>query len=312
MENKIAELSQKITDGVSTVFTSDKYKSYLKQASIFHNYSFRNMMLIFLQKDNATQVAGFTTWNKLNRKINKGEKGIAIFAPCKLQKKIIDEDGNEEVDIKIRFKAVSVFDISQTNGEPLKSICDSLSGDVKDYKVIFDSVKNISPCKINFENISGGARGYYSPTDNKIGIKYGMSDEQTLKTLFHEIAHATLQHDVGGNKSIKEIQAESVAFMMCDHFGVDSSSYSFEYIANWSNTEDVAVLQETLTTIHKTATELIYKVDKSIEEIKKSTMKITENKSQQSLSDKLSKAKVSTSTKPVDKLNFENNITDLN
>ena len=151
VENKIAELSQKITDGVSTVFTSDKYKSYLKQASIFHNYSFRNMMLIFLQKDNATQVAGFTTWNKLNRKINKGEKGIAIFAPCKLQKKIIDEDGNEEVDIKIRFKAVSVFDISQTNGEPLKSICDSLSGDVKDYKIFFDN--HLVPFNLNLKKM---------------------------------------------------------------------------------------------------------------------------------------------------------------
>jgi hypothetical protein len=259
---RLKEITDKLETGIAEVFGSENYAEYLRAMAKFHHYSFNNVMLIFMQKPDATMIAGFHKWKDgFNRFPIKGEKGIKIFAPepYKTTKEVPQFDDNgrpalgadgkqimstEEVKIPA-FKVVSVFDVSQTDGDPIPDISvDKLTGDVDNYHDIFAALEKASPVPIAFDNITGGANGYYDQQDKKIVLQEGMSELQTVKTLIHEIAHAKL-HDIDLNappdeqnrvdRATREVQAESVAYTVCQHFGLDTSEYSFGYVAGWSS-----------------------------------------------------------------------------
>ena len=283
-KEKVAEITDKLESGIKELFSSEKFKSYLDTMSKFHNYSFNNTLLIAMQKPDATLVAGFNAWkNNFGRNVNKGEKGIQIFAPApyKIKKEeikrdpdtdlpILDKDGKpivEEVERVIpNFKVVSVFDVSQTNGKELPTLgVDELSGNVKDYEKFFEALKEVSPVPIKFAEIDGSAKGFFNQEDKTITIKEGMSEAQTVKTAIHEIAHAML-HDKDLKKTdlekpkdraTEEVEAESIAYTVCQHFGVDTSDYSFSYVASWGSGKDLPELKSSLETIRSTASELI-------------------------------------------------------
>lgn len=272
--DKVKELTTKLDKGVEEILKSDRYIAYLKQMSKFHNYSFRNSLLILLQNENATYVAGFKTWQKqFNRNVNKGEKGITILAPCpyKIKKEIetINEKGEkekrEEEIIIPKFRAVTVFDVSQTSGEPLKEIAKELTGEVKDYNKLFEAIKKCSEYEINFK-ADIQAKGYCATKEKEIVIKEGMSETQTIKTLIHEISHEKL-HSKDDRKTLsnqREIEAESVAFVVSNYFGIDTSSYSFDYISSWQE-KDKAEVKDSLNIIQETSNMLIEKIKSNLE-----------------------------------------------
>ena len=265
--------------------------------SKFHNYSFNNTMLIAMQKPDATLVAGFKAWQKdFDRHVKKGEKGIRILAPAPYKIKeeqekldpvtgeiMLDKSGmpiTEEVEIKIpAFRVVPVFDVSQTDGKELPDIeVNELSGSVEDYEDFMQALTEVSPVPITYEDIEGEAKGYFHTTDHRIAIQEGMSQSQTVKTAIHEVAHAKL-HDRERNQDIdavldkdrntKEVEAESVAYTVCQHFGIDTSDYSFGYIARWSSDRDMKELKSSLDTIRKTASELITGIEDRLAELQK-------------------------------------------
>ena len=265
--------------------------------SKFHNYSFNNTMLIAMQKPDATLVAGFKAWQKnFDRHVKKGEKGIRILAPAPYKIKeeqekldpvtgevMLDKNGmpiTEEVEIKIpAFRVVPVFDVSQTDGKELPDIgVNELSGSVEDYEDFMQALTEVSPVTITYEDIDGEAKGYFHTTDHRIAIQEGMSQSQTVKTAIHEVAHAKL-HDREQNQDIdavldkdrntKEVEAESVAYTVCQHFGIDTSDYSFGYIAGWSSDRDMKELKSSLDTIRKTASELITGIEDRLTELQK-------------------------------------------
>ncbi|MDY6311922.1 MAG: YodL domain-containing protein, partial [Lachnospiraceae bacterium] len=279
------------------LFESEKYKTYLNTMSRFHNYSFNNTMLIAMQKPDATLVAGFKAWQKnFDRHVKKGEKGIRILAPAPYKIKeeqekfdpvtgeiMLDKNGmpvTEEVEIKIpAFRVVPVFDVSQTDGKELPDIgVNELSGSVEDYEDFMQALTEVSPVPISYEDIDGDAKGYFHTTDHRIAIQEGMSQSQTVKTAIHEVAHAKL-HDREQNQDIdtvldkdrntKEVEAESVAYTVCQHFGIDTSDYSFGYIAGWSSDRDMKELKSSLDTIRKTASELITGIEDRLAELQK-------------------------------------------
>lgn len=286
-KEKVAEITDKLESGIKELFSSEKFKSYLNTMSKFHNYSFNNTLLIAMQKPDATLVAGFNAWkNNFGRNVNKGEKGIQIFvpAPYKIKKEeikrdpdtdlpILDKDGKpivEEVERVIpNFKVVSVFDVSQTNGKELPTLgVDELSGNVTDYEKFFEALKEVSPVPIKLAEIDGSAKGFFNQEDKTITIKEGMSEAQTVKTAIHEIAHAML-HDKDLKKTdlekpkdraTEEVEAESIAYTVCQHFGVDTSDYSFSYVASWGSGKDLPELKSSLETIRSTASELITQI----------------------------------------------------
>ena len=348
-ENKNAQQVREITDkleqGIKELFESEKFKEYLTTMSKFYNYSFNNTLLIAMQKPEATYVAGYTSWQRnFDRQVMKGEKGIKILAPApykakeerekidpSTQKPVLDADGKpvtETVEVmRPAFKVVSVFDISQTDGKELPDIIvDELSGSVENYAAFFEALKQESPAPVAFEDIPGGAKGYFSPVENRIAIQEGMSEIQTIKTAIHEIAHAKL-HSIdrpepeptwkivmisdGGTKRdflsgfaseteaneaaeregwrfidenrfewrfeveedtsavqemrkdrhTKEVEAESVAYTVCQRYGIETSDYSFGYIAGWSSDKETKELKGSLETIRKTAAEMIDSID---------------------------------------------------
>lgn len=311
-KDKIKEITDKIETGIKELFDGEKFKKYLDTMSKFHNYSFNNTMLIAMQKPDATLVAGFNAWkNKFERNVNKGEKGIQIFAPApyKVKKEqtkidpdtelpVLDTDGNpikEEVEVTIpAFKVVSVFDVSQTSGKELPSIgVDELRGNVKDYEKFWSAIRKTSPVPIRFEDIHSSAKGFYNNDNKEIAIKKNMSELQTIKTAIHEIAHAKL-HDRDLNKTdilkpkdrrTEEVEAESIAYTVCQHFGIDTSDYSFAYIASWGSGKDMPELKSSLETIRSTASELITTIsDKYIE--------LENEKAQEQASDKSEKMNI--------------------
>ena len=286
---KLKEITDRLEQGIAELFDSERYREYLKVMSKFHNYSFRNTVLIAMQKPDASLVAGFSAWkNNFERNVMKGQKGIKIIAPSPYkikqemqkidphtQKPIIGKDGKpvtEEKEITIpAYKVVSVFDVSQTEGKELPDIAvDELTGDVDRYKDFFAALEKTSPVPIAFENIEGGSHGYYHLEDKRIAINEGMSELQTLKTAIHEIAHAKL-HDVDLNappeqqnrvdRHTCEVEAESVAYTVCQHFGLDTSDYSFGYVAGWSSGKEMTELKASLETIQTTAKELITEIE---------------------------------------------------
>ncbi|MCX4325026.1 MAG: ArdC-like ssDNA-binding domain-containing protein, partial [Lachnospiraceae bacterium] len=295
-------ITDRLEQGIAELFDSERYKEYLKVMSKFHNYSFRNTVLIAMQKPDASLVAGFSAWkNNFERNVMKGQKGIKIIAPSPYkikqemqkidphtQKPIIGKDGKpvtEEKEITIpAYKVVSVFDVSQTEGKELPDIAvDELTGDVDRYKDFFAALEKTSPVPIAFENIEGGSHGYYHLEDKRIAINEGMSELQTLKTAIHEIAHAKL-HDIDLNapkdeqqshvdRRTREVEAESVAYTVCQHYGLDTSDYSFGYVAGWSSGRELAELKSSLEIIKSTAAKLIEAIDGHFAEIQKEQAK---------------------------------------
>ena len=296
--DKLKEITDRLEQGIKELFDSDRYKEYLRVMSKFHNYSFNNTLLIAMQKPDASLVAGFQSWkNNFKRNVVKGEKGIKILAPSPFkikqemekidpttQKPVIGADGKpvkEEKEITIpAFKVVSVFDVSQTEGKELPDIAvDMLTGDVERFKDVFAALEKTSPVPIGFEKIAGNSHGYYHLEEKRIAIDEGMSELQTIKTAIHEIAHAKL-HDIDPNapkeeqadrpdRRTREVQAESVAYAVCQHYGLDTSDYSFGYVAGWSSGRELDELKSSLETIRSTAAEIINSIDEHLQEIQK-------------------------------------------
>ena len=287
---RMKEITDRLEAGIQALFESEQYKAYLTAMSKFHNYSFNNTLLIAMQKPDASLVAGFGKWrDDFERHVKKGEKGIKILAPSPYkvkkqmekidpatQKPVIGADGKpvtEEREIEIpAFRVVTVFDVSQTEGKEIPDIAVSeLTGSVEQYQDFFTALEKASPVPIAFEDIEGGAHGYYHLEEKRIAIDEGMSELQTLKTAIHEIAHAKLhaidkdapateQADRPDHRT-REVQAESVAYAVCQHYGLDTSDYSFGYVAGWSSGRELSELKASLETIRKAANELITDID---------------------------------------------------
>lgn len=262
----IDEISKELEQGVKSLFTSERYRAYLDCMSRFRNYSFNNTVLIFCQMPTATLVAGYGAWrDKFKRQVKRGEKAIKILAPCphKKVREVENEDGTtEEREIRwTSFRAVNVFDVSQTEGDALPTICERLSGSVDVCPDAFDRLRAISSVPVDFEDISSGANGYYSPSENRIVIQSGMSDIQSVKTLAHEMAHSILHCPDGDEKSAdrrtREVQAESVAYIVCSALGLDTSEYSFGYVAGWSECQELNELSDSMDAIRKTAGQIL-------------------------------------------------------
>ena len=289
---RMKEITDRLETGIQELFDSDRYKAYLTTMAKFHNYSFNNTLLIAMQ--GGQLVAGFNKWkDTFHRTVKKGEKGIKILAPAPYKvkqkmekldeqgKPILDNDGKpltEEKTVQMpAFKVVSVFDVSQTEGEPLPSIVvNELSGSVQDYQDFFKALEQSSPVPIGFEDIEGGAHGYFHLLDNRIAIQEGMSQLQTIKTAIHEIAHAKL-HAIDPNdpeqtnrpdSRTREVQAESVAYAVCQYYGLDTSEYSFGYVAGWSSGRELAELKASLEIIRSAAHELISALDEHLAELR--------------------------------------------
>ena len=286
---KVKEITAQLEAGVKDLFNSERYQDYLKAMSKFHDYSLNNTLLIVMQKPDASLVAGFNKWrDEFERHVKRGEKGIKILAPApyKIKKElekldpdgkpIIGEDGKpvtEQKEITVpAFKVVSVFDVSQTDGKEIPDIAvDSLTGSVEQYEDFFKALEQTSPVPVGFERIESGAHGYYHNAEKRIALNKGESELQTVKTLIHEIAHAKL-HDIDLNappeqqqerpsRRTREVEAESIAYTVCQHFGLDTSDYSFGYVAGWSSDKDIKELKASLETIRATASELITEID---------------------------------------------------
>lgn len=277
-DTRVEEAFEKIEQGVKDVYSSDNFVNYLKMLSKFHNYSFNNVILILSQYPGASLVAGYSSWkNDFQRQVNKGEKGIRILAPydikVKRMEESIDDKGNivqEEKEYKVkRFRIVSVFDISQTDGEPLPELIHELQGDSIEVQALIQSIKEICtiPIEMKLQNedvdLMNGAKGYYSLNEDKIVVRSDMDNLQIAKTLVHEYSHSVLHNLKNGQRSDqahREVEAESLAFIICDHFGIDTGNYSFGYIASYSNRDD-KFLRETLVNIQKSAHEFIEKIE---------------------------------------------------
>ena len=249
MSEKSKEKMNRITimlqEGVENVFSSEKYAEWLRVCSKFHNYSLNNQILIMMQAPYATRVAGYRTWQSMGRQVRKGEKSLMIIAPMRIKKEDVDEFGNEDEKELLLFKAVSVFDISQTDGEDLPSIADELTDDDTAYDDIINRLVSFAPVPVEFTDIPGTAYGYFSPKENKICIRKDISRQHQCKTLIHEIAHSLCDADpkVMTDRQTKEVRAESVAYCVSSALGIDTSQYSFGYIASWSSGKELTELK---------------------------------------------------------------------
>lgn len=282
-------IMQSLESGVEELFTSNRYKEFLKTMAKFHNYSFNNTMLIAMQRPDATLVTSYKNWQSMGRQVMKGEKGITIIAPAPYkkmkEKEVLDEnqrpimgtDGKpktEQVEVTVpHFKAVTVFDIAQTSWEPIQTLApELLTAAVQDFDSFMQAIQKISPVPIRFDEIDGNANGYYHNADKEIVIKKGLSESQTLKTAIHETAHAKL-HDreimeslgLEKDRLTKEVEAESVAYCVCSSFGLDTSDYSFPYIAGWSSSREMKEMKTSMDVIRKTAGEMIDQLTEELE-----------------------------------------------
>ena len=300
-KDRMREIVDSIENGIKELFESDKYRQYLSTMSRFHRYSVNNTMLIYMQRPDATHVAGFNKWrDQFGRNVLKGEKGIRIIAPTPYKKKVeeiktdpetnapvLDADGKaiiEEKEIRIpMFKVVSVFDVSQTAGKPLPQLAADLSGNVQQYEVFMEALRRASPVPIEIKPVARDTDGFFSAKAQSITIRAGMSEVQTVCAAVHEIAHAKL-HDyehmteladdgetilVPGEKSrnTEEVEAESISYAVCQYYGIETGENSFGYIATWSQGKELKELRASLETINKTASELITDIDRHFAEI---------------------------------------------
>ena len=292
-DKKLKEITERLEQGVKEIFTSERYTEYLDTMSKFHNYSFNNTLLITMQKPDATLVAGYQAWQKkFNRHVKRGEKGIQIIAPTPVKEKqeiekidpdtqepIIGDDGQPETEIVEmvipRFRVATVFDVSQTEGEPIAELdVPELTGSVQFYDIFMEALQDISPVPVRFMEIDGEAKGYYHQTEKYIAIKTGMSNLQSMKTGVHEVAHAILHDsdvmDADGiikGKTAKEVEAESIAYIVCSHFGLDTSEYSFTYIASWCESQNMKTLKASMDTIRKTSAGIIENIETKMHEL---------------------------------------------
>ena len=287
--DKVQEITDKLEQGIKDLFDSEKYMNYLKVMSKFHNYSFNNSLLIAMQKPDATFVAGYTSWQaNFHRNVNKGEHGIKILAPSPYrinkdvekidpdtQQPILGKNGEplkERVQVTIpAYKLAYVYDISQTSGEELPEISKELSGDIKEYERFFEAIRKAAPVPIEICSIMTGANGFYHLDEKKIAIREGMSHSQTVKTAIHETAHAKLHDKDNGvekdnlpDRRTKEVEAESIAYTVCQHFGIDTSEYSFGYVAGWSSGKSLDELKSSMNTIRTTASKIIRDIEKEL------------------------------------------------
>ena len=287
--DKVKEITDKLEAGIQALFESEAFKNYLKTLSKFHDYSLNNTILIAMQKPDATLVAGYTAWQKnFGRQVQKGETGIRILAPTPYKKQmevdrldpvtqqpVLNPDGSTAKDLKEimvpAFKVVNVFDVSQTDGKPLPSIgVDELSGNVTNYEMFFEALKRACPVPVGFEDVPSGAKGYYHTVDQRIALQEGMSQVQTVKTMIHEMAHQKLHaidpkdlplEEPRLTRNAKEVEAEAVAYTVAQHYGIETSDYSFAYIAGWSHGKDTPELKASLDRIRKAADEMITSID---------------------------------------------------
>ena len=294
---KVKEITDKLEAGVAQMMNSDSFKNYLKVMARFHNYSLNNTILIALQDPKATLIAGYTAWQKnFGRQVMKGEKAIRILAPTPYKKKMevavidpstgqarMNPDGTKQTELKEvmvpAFKVVDVFDVRSTEGRPLPSISvNELTGDVRQYEMFFEALKRSCPVPIAFEQIDSGAKGYYHTVDHRIALQEGMSQVQTIKTLIHEMTHQKLHsmdpkemppEEPRLTRNAKEVEAESVAYTVAQHFGIETSDYSFAYIAGWSAGKDTPELKASLDRIRKAADEMITTIDGHFAELQK-------------------------------------------
>ena len=293
-KQRLEETMQKLQDGVSDIFTSGRYEEYLSVMSRFHRYSVNNTMLIAMQRPDATYVAGYNAWqDKFGRHVNKGEKGIDIISPVKrkitVDQPVLDESGNplhgpgggqlvDKVEKTVtNFKVAKVFDISQTEGRDLPTLgVDELVGDVEHFDDVMAAITDAAPCPVTFEDIPGDSKGYFrfAEGDKHIAIQEGMSQAQTVKTALHELSHARM-HNVTQmddpaerpDQSTREVQAESCAYVVASHYGLDTSDYSFGYVAGWSDGRDTTELKQSLQQIKDCASGIIQDVDRNLEAI---------------------------------------------
>jgi len=313
--DELHQITDKLEKGVKDVFQSDKYKQFLNVMAKFPRYSVNNTMLIMMQRPDAQLCQSFTGWKQMGRYVKKGERGISILAPApykiereqtKLDDKgrpVFDADGEpvkEKVEVTIRaFKVVKTFDLAQTDGKELPTIGpNELVGSIDGYPKLLQALQEISPVPVSFELIDGGAKGYYNLENKSIVIQDGMSEVQTIKTLLHEMAHQKL-HDkdtVPEAKDItrngKEVEAESVAYVVCQHYGINTSDYSFSYVAGWSEGKETPELKTSLDKIRQTASEFIYQIDQRMEVLMAEKEQVqetakTENPFVQGLADKI-------------------------
>lgn len=286
--DELQQITDKLEKGVVEVFQSDRYKQFLDTMAKFPRYSVNNSLLIMMQKPDAQLCQSFTGWKQMGRYVKKGEKGISILAPApykiereqtKLDEKgrpVFDADGEpvkEKVEVTIRaFKVVKTFDLSQTDGKEFPTIGPSeLVGNIEGYPKLLQALQEISPVPVSFELIDGDAKGFYHLEDKKIVVQDGMSEVQTIKTLLHEMAHQKL-HDKDNvpeakdiSRNGKEVEAESVAYVVCQHYGINTSDYSFSYVAGWSEGKETPELKASLDKIRQTASEFIYQIDQKME-----------------------------------------------
>ena len=268
--DQLKEITERLEQGVKDIFTSEMYTKYLLTMSKFHNYSFNNTLLIAMQRPDATLVAGYNAWkNKFNRYVKKGEKGIQIIAPAPVKEReerekidkdtgltVLNESGEPEIEVVERviprFRVTTVFDYAQTDGEPLPTLeVNELTARVKDYTLLKEAIEQVSPVPIRFGEIEGNAKGYYSHVDKEICVRADMGESQTIKTMIHEVAHAML-HDSDQMKQrgeekdqlTKETEAESIAFTVCSALGIDTSDYSFPYVASWASGKELKELKD--------------------------------------------------------------------
>lgn len=300
-KDRLREITEGLEDGLKNLFQSEKYADYLQTMSRFHRYSVNNIMLIQAQKPGATRVAGFNKWkDQFGRYVKRGEKGIQIIAPAPITKKIdeirrdpetkaplLDKNGNvvmEEKVVKIpMFKVVSVFDISQTDGKPLPELASDLTGDVRQFDIFMEALRRSSPVPIKIQTIDRNMDGFFSPADQNIAIRNGMSEVQTVSAAIHEIAHSKLhnyrktQIDTDGDeaaenavrkdRNTEEVEAESISYTVCQYYGIQTAENSFGYIASWSEGKEMKELRSSLETINKTSAELIDDIDRNFREI---------------------------------------------
>ena len=294
-ESKLDTIMKSLEEGVEKVFTSEQYQMYLQTMAKFHNYSFNNTLLIAMQRPDATLLAGYQTWQKkFHRHVKRGEKGIKIIAPVPVKEKrqvekideetqeiVIGIDGQPETEtverILPRFRVTTVFDVSQTEGEPLPTLeVNELVGDVFIYEDFMKGLEEISPVPFQFQEIGSGAKGYYSNAEKLVAIQTGMSQAQTMKTAVHETAHAILhdrdvmeENGITKDRMTKEVESESVAYVVCNHFGLDTSDYSFNYVAGWSSDKEMPELRSSMDTIRLTSSQLIADITEKLLELQK-------------------------------------------
>ena len=274
---KVQKLTDQLETGITELFNSEQYAAYLSTMSKFHRYSFGNILLILLQCPGASQVAGYGDWKKnFGRQVKRGERGITILAPCPYRRKEeVEEaasDGSPATSVqwvqRMGFRTVTVFDVSQTEGKPLPELAKKLTGDAAQYESMVAALRGISPYPISIESFPGGAYGCCDFVEQRILVQPDMSQIQTIKTMIHEVSHAKLhapekteelpQHK---QRFVREMEAESVAYVVCQHFGIDTADYSFGYVAGWSHGKDLSQLKASLELIRNTAAELIDGID---------------------------------------------------